>query len=112
MIPARQITSPNAVFKQYISADHEFIFFAIKAQAAGCIPLYFPEQSLQKTVLHGVTSSPQTLAADWISILDDTSKRDEIRKDLANEPFVDWAQSTSYLLDCAEYISFDRAEPK
>ena len=84
---------------------------AIKAQAAGSVPLYYPTMALIAIVRQGVKTSPDKLAEDWIDILNNEQKRNDIRKQLAKEHFPDWAQSTSYILDCAEKISFVLESP-
>lgn len=46
----------------------------MKAQAAGCWPIYFPIMALSETVKFGTKSTPETLAKDIISAMDGNYK--------------------------------------
>ncbi len=72
---------------------------AIKAQAAGCVPFYFPTMALAETVKVGVKTTPQTSAEDWAKLLSDQFQRRKLRQQLAKENFANWVQSTDRLLE-------------
>lgn len=51
------------------SGGELFCITGIKAQAAGCWPVYFPVMALQETVKFGKKSTPETFAQDVIDAL-------------------------------------------
>jgi glycosyltransferase involved in cell wall biosynthesis len=71
----------------------------MKAQAAGCWPVYYPTMALSETVKFGTKSSPQTLKADLIKAL---SGDFELPDPLPHQTTV--AESTDKLLEVVEYI--------
>lgn len=70
----------------------------IKAQAAGCVPVYFPTMALAETVRHGVRSNPDDLTDDLIDILGNDSKKDAIRLQLGSTDLPTWESTTDRLL--------------
>ena len=70
---------------------------AIKAQAAGCVPVYIPTMALAETVKHGVVATHDNFQNKLIAVLGDEERKEAIRKELAKESFVDWKKSTSIL---------------
>lgn len=69
----------------------------VKAQAAGCVPVFFPTMALAETVRHGIRSTPESFVRDMVSILGNTTRKEDIRKELASEKYPDWEDSTSLL---------------
>ena len=71
---------------------------AVKAQAAGCIPVYFPIMALQETVQGGV---PCTDARDMYyqlcRLLGDEDRKKELRDGLTTNHYVDWDESVTIL---------------
>lgn len=62
----------------------------VKAQAAGCVPIYFPTMALRETVKSGVRSSPDSLAGDLIRTLGNESLKAAIREELLTYTFPTW----------------------
>jgi glycosyltransferase involved in cell wall biosynthesis len=60
-----------------------FCITGLKAQAAGCVPVYFPTMALSETVHAGVRSRPGTLSSDLIRLLGDEPEKAAIRAKLA-----------------------------
>ncbi len=73
----------------------------IKAQAAGCIPVYFPTMALAETVVAGIKSTPETLVDDLGRAFIDPLVRMRIRLALARyqSQFATWEDSTQRLLE-------------
>jgi glycosyltransferase involved in cell wall biosynthesis len=72
---------------------------AIKAQAAGCVPVYFPTMALAETVQSGIKSNPALLADDLTRVLGDETLKESIRQDLTTKTFVNWKDSANRLLE-------------
>lgn len=79
------------------SGGELFGITAVKAQAAGCVPVYFPTMALSETVRHGVRSTPRSLVEDLVHVLQSEPDREAIRGALSQERFVDWEESTTQL---------------
>jgi glycosyltransferase involved in cell wall biosynthesis len=75
-----------------------FCITGIKAQAAGCVPVYYPTMALRETVRAGIMTNPQLLANDLIDTLRDELVKEEIRGELASETFATWNSSARDLL--------------
>lgn len=75
-----------------------------KAQAAGCVPVYFPVMALKETVRHGIQSRPGEFADDVIAILNNDAAREKIRMELAQEDYLSWEENTDMLLDIIDDI--------
>lgn len=73
----------------------------IKAQAAHCIPIYYPAMALVETVRAGVKcQDPRELYEAIVRLMDDVDECNMIRKRLAGIKFDNWEDST----DILEYI--------
>lgn len=72
---------------------------AVKAQVAGCIPVYYPTMALNETVKRGVVCTPHNFTQSWIDILDDTKFKSKIREELAEQDYPDWEKSANLLLE-------------
>jgi len=70
---------------------------AIKAQAAGCVPVYYPTMALRETVQSGVRSSHNSLAGDLIRTLGNDSLKAAIREDLLTKTFPTWESTAKGL---------------
>jgi len=70
---------------------------AIKAQASGCVPVYIPTMALAETVKHGVVCDEFNFRDRLIRTLGNETLKDNIRKQLSKEDFVDWKKSTDIL---------------
>lgn len=62
----------------------------IKAQVAGCWPVYYPTMALSETVKFGTACNPSSLLASLVSALSGHPDAPELK-------FVDWAESTAQL---------------
>lgn len=71
----------------------------IKAQAAGCVPVYIPTMALAETVRYGYKATDQNYATMLITALSDTEGRARIRRLLAKESYPTWEDSVNSLLD-------------
>lgn len=71
----------------------------IKAQVAGCVPVYYPTQALSETVRVGVRSNPGNFVPNIIDLLGNEHKKKWIREHLAAEEYPDWKESTRILLN-------------
>lgn len=69
----------------------------IKAQAAGCWPVYIPTMALAETVRFGTKSTKETFADDLIKALSD-------RPTVPKMHFVDWKESTLRLLEIIQEV--------
>lgn len=70
----------------------------IKAQAGGCIPVYFPTMALAETVQAGIKcADARDMYNQLVSLLGDEDRKKKIRAELASKHFVDWEESTSIL---------------
>lgn len=80
------------------SGGELFGITAIKAQAAGAIPVYFPTMALSETVRSGV---PCTDARDMyiklVQLLDDEERKADYRDELSRLQFPTWEKSTDML---------------
>lgn len=94
-----QIYRTSDVWVHPANGGELFGMTGVKAQAAGCVPLYFPTMALKETVRHGVMSMPETFAQDWIELLEDEQKKSDIRSKLEAEDYPDWKSSTDILLE-------------
>lgn len=64
---------------------------AIKAQAAGCVPVYYPTMALSETVKHGVACHDSAeLLSELINIMDNEEEKQDIRDCLAIEAYPTW----------------------
>lgn len=63
---------------------------AVKAQVAGCWPVYYPTMALTETVKYGTTTNHSDLAPDLISALLG-------HPEMPRLPFADWEESTTLL---------------
>jgi glycosyltransferase involved in cell wall biosynthesis len=79
------------------SGGELFGITAVKAQAAGCVPVYYPTMALQETVQSGLKTSKAMLADDLIRTLGSETAKEAVREDLATKTFVDWEASTREL---------------
>lgn len=70
---------------------------AVKAQVAGCVPVYYPTMALAETVKVGQRSSPRHLVEDLITVLGDEKFKNRLRDQLSRTHFVDWDESTTML---------------
>lgn len=75
-----------------------FCITGIKAQAAGCYPVYFPHMALSETVKYGTRSNRDRLAYDIIESLYEY----EVPKPLPPQPTI--KQSTDKLMKVVEYV--------
>lgn len=66
----------------------------IKAQAAGCIPIYYPTMALAETVKDGLWASPDTLEHCLVRALTDTDTTRLIRRNLSHQTFPTWESTT------------------
>lgn len=74
---------------------------AIKAQAAACVPVYFPTMALSETVKEGIKCSyGGDMYFRLVEILGDEEKKLEIRNKLAKHTFPTWVTSTDALEKC------------
>lgn len=69
----------------------------IKAQAAGCVPVYFPMMALAETVKQGVACDEFNFVHRLSEVLGDEKLKADIRGKLKQEHFVDWQESTDIL---------------
>lgn len=69
-----------------------------KAQAAGCIPVYFPRMALSETVEAGLSSCPADFVADTVRALTDEVLRSEVRERLSKVQFTTHAETVAQLL--------------
>lgn len=76
-----------------------FCITGIKAQAAGCYPIYFPVMALSETVKFGKKSTPETFADDVKAAMDGDF---EIPKPLPSQPTI--ADSTDALLNVIKSV--------
>lgn len=80
------------------SGGELFGITAIKAQAAGCIPVYFPTMALKETVRGGIPcTDPRDMYNQLVSLLGDEDRKKELREGLATNHYVDWDESTELL---------------
>lgn len=71
---------------------------AVKAQAAGAIPIYFPMMALNETVQHGYSCADEReMMNKIIELLDDKDRKEKDREVLASKEYVDWNASTTEL---------------
>ena len=71
----------------------------IKAQAAGCVPVYNPVMALKETVRHGYYPVDLDYMRLLVAVLSSTDEREEVRKQLAEEHYPTWSDSTDRLLE-------------
>lgn len=64
----------------------------VKAQAAGCWPVYFPTMALAETVKYGTKSTPETFTQDLINALNGHPKPPKLK-------YPNWETSTDELLN-------------
>lgn len=69
----------------------------VKAQAAGCIPVYFPVMALAETVRDGIACTPTTLARELIATLGDVERKQAIRATLQKGTYPTWDQTAKRL---------------
>jgi glycosyltransferase involved in cell wall biosynthesis len=82
------------------SGGELFGITGVKAQAAGAIPVYFPMMALKETVRHGVKCDGiRDMYEKLTDLMDDQPAKDALRKQLADETYVDWTASTDRLLE-------------
>lgn len=72
---------------------------AVKAQVAGCIPVYYPTMALSETVKRGVVCTPRNFTRSWIEILNDKKFKQRIRQELLEQDYPDWKESSKMLLE-------------
>jgi glycosyltransferase involved in cell wall biosynthesis len=73
----------------------------IKAQAAGCVPVYFPTMALAETVKGGVACSDiREMYEEIVRLMDNQEETNMIRNQLSEIHFDNWKDST----DILEYI--------
>lgn len=85
------------------SGGELFCITGIKAQAAGCWPVYFPVMALQETVKFGKRSTPKTFARDVIDALNDDYI---VPHPLPPQPTI--KDSTNELLKVVEFVLKDK----
>lgn len=71
---------------------------AVKAQVAGCIPVYYPTMALSETVKVGVRTDSNRLIDDLVDIMSDEARKVDIRRRLSDIIFPDWDETTAQLL--------------
>jgi hypothetical protein len=76
-----------------------YCMVGIKAQVAGCVPIFYPTQALAETVRVGVRTDRHNFIPDMIDLLDNEHKKSWIREHLASEYYPDWYESTRILLN-------------
>jgi len=87
------------------SGGELFGITAIKAQASGCVPVYFPTMALAETVKVGVKcSDARDMYIKLIQLLGNDDKKEDYRKQLKEARFVDWKESTNRLLSILEAV--------
>ena len=62
----------------------------VKAQVAGCWPVYYPTMALTETVKYGTTTNPSDLAGDLVTALQGHPEMPKLH-------FADWDESTDLL---------------
>lgn len=75
-----------------------FCISGLKAQAAACVPVYYPTMALGETVRAGIMTNHEMLTSDLIDILGDEKHKDEIRKELKGEIWPTWESTALVLL--------------
>lgn len=76
-----------------------YCMVGIKAQASGCVPVFYPTQALSETVRVGIRSDRDNFIPDMIRLLGSEKDKRWIRKHLAAEQYPDWNESTRILLN-------------
>jgi glycosyltransferase involved in cell wall biosynthesis len=80
------------------SGGELFGITAVKAQAAGCVPVYFPIMALSETVKAGIQcKDARDMYMKLVDILGDKKRKSEIRKELETVELMNWKQSTDIL---------------
>lgn len=75
----------------------------IKAQAARCIPVYFPVMALAETVKAGVQcTDARDMYNKLVALMDDEDEKAEYRRQFRFLKFPTWEDSTSRLLEIVE----------
>lgn len=87
------------------SGGELFGITAIKAQAAGCVPVYFPTMALSETVKTGVScADTRDMHKKLVWLLGNEGEKQQYRRNLSKIEFVDWKKSTEILESAIEKI--------
>lgn len=79
---------------------------AVKAQAAGCIPVYYPTMALSETVQAGLPSgSAEGMKNDLIAVMDDVDWQNSVRQLLALKSYPTWESTAKEIIALAEKYS-------
>lgn len=70
----------------------------VKAQVAGCVPVYFPTMALAETVQAGIKcTDARDMYNQLVDVLGNEDRKQEIRDELKTKKYVDWDETVSRL---------------
>lgn len=69
----------------------------VKAQVAGCVPVFFPTMALDETVRAGIATDEEHFVEDLVKTMRDESTKTFVRNMLAKERYPDWSETASML---------------